>query len=296
MNISLIRLSGTALVTAVSVGLSATPSISQEIGGEFSVWGMGVIPTGYVSDGDGCDDGSESVCAAVLGWGGSGAVYVPLGQDKSLSFDGMYEFHFETALDVDDRDDSPIYGSVGVHLTDETNPDMPWGGFVFLASGSNNSDNGTAGPVAGLGAEAMVSGFTVQAGGMFLLQTDNNADDTLENLYFVGLSKEFALGNGNLTAGAMYGFGDFDEDSDPGDEDPGTWYQVSLDYIAPFGNNGMNWYAGYQGDFLSVDDGAIESAMFHSVKIGINIPIGGGAGPFRTPNFRVPLVNAGEFN
>lgn len=269
---------------------------TSQIGGEFSLWGMGVIPTHGIDDSSACDAGGTEFCSGLVGgYGGQASVYVPLGDTWSFSGDMLTEFHTETNSNANNRDEPAVYTAIGLHFVNESNPDLIWGGFVFGANGSNHADNDVSGPVIGAGVEAELASFKFQVGGLMIVDPNDAVDDAIGDMIFVGVGRDFAFANGVISAGAMYGFGDFDEDRNGDSNDAGTWAQISLDYEAPLGNTGMNWTAGYQGDFVSVGEPSdVEEAMFHSVKLGISIPFGAGAGPFSTPNFRAPITNAGE--
>ncbi len=56
----------------------------------------------------------------------------------------------------------------------------------------------------------MVSDFVIQAGAMMIVgESPGLVQDSLKDMIFVGVSRQFSVGNGTLTAGAMYGMGDF---------------------------------------------------------------------------------------
>lgn len=283
-----------SILTVAALAVSITTSANAQASGDVSVWGMGVITSHGKDESDRCDPNGE-FCANVLGWGASASVHTKFSDSYSVSADLFYEFHGDTNADSGDRNDHASYGHLGVHLINESNPNMPWGGFMFLASGANLADDDSAGPVLGFGAEIMVSDFVIQGGGMWLLDR-SNAEDTLENMAFIGVSHDWQMGNGVLKTGVMLGTGDFEEDTPQYDK--GNWGQLSVFYEAPLGNGNMNWFAGYQLDYVDgFGGGNLDKALFHAVKIGITIPLGNGGGSkFKTPNFRAPLTAAGEMN
>lgn len=285
-------LAGAAMIAALSTGANAQAS------GEASIWGMGVFTSHGVDEGGACGDPGNlsfqgEFCDDVLGGGASLSFYAPLTGNLSVSGDLFFETHGDTHELPAEQDDDAAYGHIGFHLTNESNPDMPWGGFTFVAGGENLADNDKAGPVLGLGGEVMISGFAIQAGGMWLV--DSSSNDTMENMAFVGVSKEFAIWNGKMTTGAIVGNGDFQDASNSYAK--GNWGQLSVFYEAPLGSGKLNWFTGYQLDYVDgFGGGDLDRALFHSVKIGITIPFGSGAGPFKTPNFRAPVTSSGELN
>lgn len=284
------------LTTVAAISLISTSAYAQasNINGEVSAWGQGVLPTFGLEVNEDCAiTGDPELCTNAFGYGVDANINYALGSNLLASVDILHENHGST--NVFEPDNTASYLSYGVHLTRTTNPDMPWGAFVFGASvSSQNADSDDAGPFIGAGAEIMLSGYTIQAGGLFH-QGDLTATDTLENLYFVGVERGFQLGQGKLTVGGMIGFGDHNESATT--DAPGSWVQANIEYRAPLGSSNLEWFVGYQGDFVYVDEtGDVDQGLLNSVKLGISMPFGRGAGPFATPNFRAPLTNAGHLN
>lgn len=275
--------------------LALTGSAHAEVGAELSFWGMGVFTSNGTHDGtSSCSAGVNAFCDDVFGYGGAASVYFPLGKGISFSADILHESHADTNDGPSAGNGQAQYSSLGLHLTRDANPNMPWGGFIFTAIGESNTENDTFGPVFGFGGEIMLAGFQVQTGRIGLLE-NRDVSDNMDHFYYVGVAREFDIWNGALTAGAIYGQGDFDAGPD---DDQGKWVNISLTYEAPLGQSKMNWFVGYEADYMRVDQefAGTDKAIFHALKAGITIPLGAGKGPFQTPNFRAPLVNADAMN
>jgi hypothetical protein len=280
-----------AVVTSVSARAADVAPPSPQTVGELSAWGQWVIPSNGRDDGNSCSNGGSEFCGDVWGVGGYAGFAFPMGADWALLIDGTLDYHEETNDVAADRDHNPLYGGLGAHLLSQ-NSSTPWGVFgVATSAFQNNADEDGSGLILGGGAEMRFTQFYLQGGALFFADDDDDSDiDTLDNLFFARVGGEHEIGPGMLEGSLAVGFGDFDEDSD--DKENGEWVQLAVQYEAPLLES-VNWFAGYQGDWVRVDE---EQAFFHAVKLGITIPIGGGNLPFSTPNFRAPVVNAGEMN
>lgn len=118
--------------------------------------------------------------------------------------------------------------------------------------------------------------------------------DGIEDLSYINAGHRWAFGQGELSVNLALGAGDFEESLD---EDRGEWVQAGLRYEAPLGKR-FKWFTEYQGDFVKVGRTyETNKVIFHTVKFGLSIPLGQASNaPFRTPNFRAPIANAGEMN
>lgn len=285
----------TILAAAILLATATSGVQAQGASGEFSLGAQGVFVT---SDKDSSSNShmGEDV-GGVVGYAG---VFAPLQGGSGIYGDLTFDYHGSTAdNDTGDDEDHAMYGAIGLHYVfDAANPNT-WGIFGLVAGGNSNAEDDPAGPVWGLGAEKRFGDVYLQGGYMEHFGT-NDSTDTLEDMWFARVGGERKFANGMLSGSLALGFGDFDEDSGGGsNDDDGEWVQISLTYDAPLGNSGINWYAGYQGDWVSVDECCgiqTEEGFFHSVQLGIKIPFGGNKTPFKTPNFRVPLTNAGHLN
>ncbi len=289
MNRFINTLLGATMVTVIATGANA-----EGARGELSAWGMGVVVANAYDGGGDCSVGETEFCSDVLGWGAAASAYVPLNGNMSMSTDLFYEYHGESNSQSGSRDEDATYGHLGSHLTNESNPDMPWGGFAFMTSGSNHANGDSAGPVLGFGGEVKVSDYVIQVGGMWLVG-DKGRDAGVEDMGFIGVSRDWQMAKGVLKTGFVLGNGDFESSNDTYNK--GTWGQFNVFYEAPLGNGNMNWFVGYQGDYVHVyQTFGHDQASFHALKVGITIPLGGGAGAFKTPNFRAPITNADEMS
>lgn len=267
------------------------------IAGEISVWGQGVFPTNGLDDGDPCGGGGTEFCGNVWGAGGYAGVQIPVLEGWSLIGDVTLDYHDETNSNSGSRDDDATYAGLGLHIVNDGGA-MPWGVFGIVAGGSNHADSNEYSTVWGFGAEVRRDNLFAQGG--YLFNTEDR-DSTIDSLYFVRAGGEYAFANGMIEGSAAFGWGDFDGSAGGGgDDDDGTWVQLALQYEAPIANTGVNWFVGYQGDWVHVDEtccgGDVERAFFHTAKVGLKVPFGGRNLPFKTPNFRAPLTNADEMN
>jgi len=261
---------------------------TESPGGLFSVWGQGVIPSNVLHNGDDCDSGGTDICDDALG----GGAYIGHGTqlNDSFNFYGDLTLDYHEGMDTDgDEDQSAFYAGLGLHFY--SNEADPWGVFALAVGGSNLSSDNEAGIGLGGGIEKRFGNHFVQAGG-FANVSDPDDVDSFEDFYFAGVGGDYALGNGNLAASLFLGTGDADEDSD---EVTAYWAQIALTYTAPLGDSGVNWLAGVQHDWYEADDGTPEQAWFNTVKLGIEVPLGGKP-VFKTPNLRAPVTLPGEFN
>ncbi|WP_432474363.1 hypothetical protein [Amphritea sp. HPY] len=279
------------LLSIVAATTLATASIAQaeEYSGEVSIGYQHVFITNEGLDGSD-DEFDESANGSFVYLGG----FKSLDSGAGLYADLTIDHHKSTETDNDD--DSEYY-SFGLHYIVNAEEHDPWGVFGFYAVGKNNGDDDDAGPVWGLGAEKrFMNNYYLQGGYMeYIGDEDNNDDDTMHDMIFARLGGEKAISRGSLTGSMAVGYGDFDEDSGADEKDNGTWVQFAFTYEAPI-NETINWYVGYQADWLEVDepDSETESGLMNSVQLGIAIPFGDNKTPFKTPNFRAPLTNAGH--
>ncbi len=137
------------VLTGAAILAASVSSAQAEMGGEFSFWGMGVIPSGSTAGsmtGTACTSGGNSqLCSSVFGYGAAANVYVPVSQNLSFSFDLLHESHKHTDSNFDSATQPALaaasYTSFGVHMVNETNADMPWGGFAFVTNSTFNGSN-----------------------------------------------------------------------------------------------------------------------------------------------------------
>ena len=291
--------SAAALLVSGGHAAAADFAFSEDVtgpSGELSLWAGATIPTNATDDGGLCDAGGPNVeeyCDNSLALGGYAGALVPLSSGAAFYGDLRFEWYQEQNTESSARDDHGALGVIGLHYISAG--EDPWGVFGFAGGGHNHADSDSAGPIGGLGVEKAFGNFYLQAGGLVGLDGED-AEDTLEDLYFIGGGSTHQMGNGRIETSLMIGQGDFDEDVD---DDEGDWGQIGVTYFAPIGDSGVEWFAGYRGDYLYVDKdvntGERRDRVFHqTLAVGINIPLGGAKSPFKTPNFTVPVVNAGE--
>ncbi len=288
---------GIAFVQAASAADDIVPAetfYSGIIAGEIAGWGSVVTPTNTSINGNDCDSGATEYCATVFGVGGYAGAQYAFSPNWSVIVDGTIDYHEETNSNSANRDDPAIYGAVGAHLVTEYGP-YDVGVFGTLIGHGNHAQPGGS-SVAGFGAEVRRDNLFFQGGALFGLQND---DDELDNMFFVRGGGEYEVGPGVIEASAAYGWGDFEGPSGGGNnDDPSDWVQWAVQYEAPIPNTRVNWFAGYQGDFVRVDEGpnAIERTILHTFMLGVKIKLNDKRLPFKTPNFRAPVTNADEFN
>ncbi len=284
-------IAGSPVVVAAEPVLAYAPVAAPSVIGEFSLWGQGVIPTNGHDGGNYCDTGAHEFCDNALGFGSYAGVQIALNSGWLMIGDLTFDYHGETDSGTS-IDEPAVYGALGVHFVND-NGAMPWGVFGLLAAGHSLEEDDPFGPTAGIGFEMRKGNHFGQIGALTGLWDD--ADEVVDSLFFIRGGGEYAFGSGVLNASAAIGGGDFDGFNSNNDQ--GTWAQLAVGYEAGLTEN-INWFAGYQADYVHVQRtvGGWDQALFHTLKLGITIPIGGGDMTFNTPNFRAPLVSADEMN
>lgn len=259
------------------------------LSGEVSVWGGGTFPTNAMDEGIDCDGGMDEQCSDGLAFGGYANALMPLSGGGAIYGDLRYEwFEVQDSLDSDDGS----LGVIGLHYI-SSGPD-PWGVFALFGGGSNHADGDELGTIGGFGVEKSFGNFFLQAGSIESLD-DSDDVDTLDDMLFVGGGSTHEMGNGRLETSLMIGAGDFD---DGAEDNPGDWAQIGVTYFAPINDSGVEWFAGYRGDYLYVDAGIpTGNTVYHqTLSVGVNIPFGGAKSPFKTPNLTLPVVGSADFN
>ncbi len=282
-----------AICTSVMANdlLAGDQNVSRAVGVELSIWGQGVVPVDGLDDGEPCSGLGSEFCAGVFGGGASFAIELPFGARWSVIGDGLYDYHEETDENSNDRKFPAAFRSFGVHVVKETEA-ISWGAFGVALAARNHADRENTGLILGGGTEVRFDRVFAQAGGLFFVDEGGNIYDTIEDLYFLRAGGDLPIGPGLFEASAAVGIGDFDEDEQVSD---GLWVQATAEYRAPLIGD-LNWFLGYQGDFVRLrEPGETEQALFHTIKVGLSYAFGGGI-TFQTPNFRAPIVNAGEMN
>lgn len=281
------------VAASVIAGMSAG-AFAEGNSGEVSAMAQYVITAdgrdGGTSD---CSGGSGGdFCDNAAGIGGYLGYYIPTSNGWAIYSDVTLDIHHNTAQSLGSSENEyAVYSGLGIHLIDGSS-DNPWGIFGVIANGKSNAEDDPAGIVLGVGAEKRFGDSYIQGGHLVLDEDDDS--DTLNDLTFVKAGHGFVFGNAVLDTSLAYGQGDFDEGPN---DDEGKWVQLAIKYQAPI-NDSLSWFVGYQGDYVKVDRGSdYDKATFHSIQLGVTMPFGAGAkSPFKTPNFRAPLVNADEMN
>ena len=287
-----------AAIQAASAADEIAPAdafYSGIIAGEIAGWASVVAPTNGLDEGSSCGAGGDTeFCATVFGGGAYAGVQFALTPGWSVIVDGTFDYHDETNSNSASRDDDAVYGALGVHLVHEYGPyDIGAFGTVIWADNHAENDGGT---IYGGGGEVRRGNVFAQAGGVFGTEDDS---DEIDHLIFLRAGGEYEMGPGLIETSAAFGFGDYDGNTGGGvDHDHATWIQWAVQYEAPVPNTRANWFAGYQGDFVHSDRGPVanEQALFHTFMLGVKIKLNGNRLPFKTPNFRAPIVNADELS
>ena len=272
----------------------ATAAQAQSFHATADVWMQTVNPSGGIEGPETCNNGGTELCATS---GGSG-VYVGSGMTfengHQVFLDFTYDEHEETNAYTPSRNDDARYHGLGLHYT-MGSEHAPWGLFATWVDANNHADGDQGGPLYGLGAEKAWGNTSVQLGYMHMADDGLDRDhDGVEDMAYVNLSHSRALFKGEFTGNLAVGFGDFEESSD---EDDGEWLQLGLRYQQPISDK-LDWFVAYQGDFVRVGRTRIdEQATFNTLKFGLSLSLGNKKrSRFKTPNFRTPIVNAGEMN
>jgi hypothetical protein len=282
------------IITTLCFTAAAASAQAQSFSGTAEAWAQWVGVTNALDDGYSCDAGGYEFCSNTYGGGAYLGGLAEFANGTSFYLDLTYDQHQESNNIPENRDDSARYAGIGAHFIFGPE-EAPWGVFATYIEASNHADSDVAVPLRGLGVEKSWGPGFVQAG--YMHRRDLSAtvsEDGITYLGYLAGGYTWTLGEGELALNAALGTGDFDE---RGSRDKGEWVQAGLRYEAPLSGR-ATWFVGYQGDFVRVEEtGNNEQALFHAVKAGISIPFGGSKkSPFRTPNFRAPITNAGEMN
>ena len=289
-------LSSIQAASAADEIMPADASYSGIIAGEIAGWASVVAPTNGLDGGDSCGaGGGTEFCATVFGGGAYGGVQFAVTPGWSVIVDGTFDYHDETNSSSGSRNDDAVYGALGVHLVTDYGPyDVGVFGTAIWASAHATSDEIRG--MYGAGAEVRRDNIFLQGGALFSTIVE---DENIDHMFFIRGGGEYEVGPGVIEASAAYGFGDFDGSNGGGDErDDSDWVQWAIQYEAPIPNTRANWFAGYQGDFVRVNEPSddLERAIFHTFMLGVKVKLNGNRLPFKTPNFRAPIVNADEMN
>ncbi|WIY24488.1 hypothetical protein [Parasedimentitalea psychrophila] len=272
----------------------STGATAQSFSAETEFWLQQVIPSGAKDDGVSCANGGTELCSTASGGGVYAGGLVTFENDHQIYLDFTYDEHGETHSTPSSRNDNARYHGFGLHYS-LGSEQAPWGLFATWADANNHADDEHGGPLFGIGAEKAWGNTFVQGGYMHMAGDGLDPDhDGIEDMAYMNIGHSHALFNGLLVGNLAAGFGDFEESSD---HDDGEWLQLGLRYQQPISDN-WGWFIGYQGDFVRVGREFIdEQATFHSVLFGLNLSFGNKSrSRFKTPNFRAPIVNAGELN
>lgn len=289
---ALLMSSGAAFATNEPAGTES------QFGGVFSVWGLGVLPAFSRSGTDVCPPlgGDEEYCAFGYGAGGNLALARRSG-DWTFIWDLQTTFHTETHFDPAERDEAALYGGAGLHIA-RGRDDNAAGIFGVGILAENHTDLERTGLILGGGAEVRLGGFTFQGGALFDI-ADDDEQDTFTNLFFARGIQEIAMGDSVLLASVAGGYGNF-EQLDATEWARGIWLQLGMQLEVPIGRTNLLLLISYQGDFLRVWEEVTEteSVLLNRVQLGFTMPFGGGRENviFTTPDFTVPVTNAGDFN
>lgn len=275
-----------------AIALCAAAPASAENAFTFSAWGQQVNGHGQE---DPCEPGFE-YCSDETGGGMYGAGHFMLDGGGSVLVDVTYETHGE--LDDDDLTPSDAeYIGLGVHYISGPE-DAPWGVFAAYLDGENHADSDAALPGFGVGVEKGWQDSWMQAA-FFKSTNDGGAVDVdgFDDFYFVGGGSSWSVGPGSISAHGFLGGGNW-QGNPGGDSTNALWVQVGAEYLAPIGDSGVDYFVGFDVDFVSdrEDDSVRDEALMSTVRVGLSLHTGGKKAPFKTPNLRAPYTNFGEIN
>lgn len=276
---------------------------------EASIWGMGVMPSFVLGDtndeaaSNRCSTSTDSdYCSFSFGAGASISLYSVMDNGNAFYADALYEWHDETDNVDPQRVGDAEHYQLGAHYIVNSGV-TPWGIFIVAADGRSNEEDlnsTTSEPynqMWGAGFEKVLGDFALQAGWVGRFGDDKSGHEGVESMVFARGTTSYDIWQGAMNAGLAVGYGDFQDSSS---EEYGTWVQIEAIYEQPFQNGRGSWFAGYQGDYVSVkESGGTDAALLSSFKFGITIPLGensGASSPFTTPNFRAPFTNAAEMD
>ncbi|WP_421851527.1 hypothetical protein [Oricola sp.] len=273
------------------------------VSGNISVWGAGVIPSGYQNeDEDTCDptdDGIDEFCESDFGFGSDARVHYDFGNGYAVQLETLLDYHLELDDDGDDERHA-IHGAVAGHLIHRSG-EIALGAFAGLTGTAHLDDDDRS--VHGLiGAEAAMFSGANTFFGQVGLATPITREDAVDNLFFgrAGM-RHFLSPNRRLEGAVAVGYSD---DSDPGldETEDLLWWQFTANYEQKFDDNPFSWFVGYQGDYLDNDLPEIdadESVWVHTVLAGFRMTFGEtdtlqqqdnyGARTFDLTNLRAPL-------
>ena len=267
--------------------------------GNISVWGAGVIPTGYDQQANQECDGffPSNFCEGDFGFGSDARVYYEFDNGYGFQLESLFDYHLELDDNDSDDDEHSFHAAVAGHLIRRSGA-MAYGAFFGL-SGTGHLDqrDRSVHGIAGLEA-AMMRGnntFFGQVGYAGAIAGDDQVDHLL---FGRAGARHFFDPNKRLEGSVAGGFTNTAEKGDPENL---TWVQVAANYEQKFDDNPFSWFVGYQGDYLDVHQGFCcdESVWVHTILAGFRMTFGAtdtlqmqdnyGARTFDLTNLRAPL-------
>ena len=272
----------------------------NQMSGNISVWGAGVIPSGYSNEFEpACTDfGPSQFCEGDFGFGSDARVYYEFDNGYGFQLESLFDYHLELDDNDSSDDEHAVHAAVAGHLIRRSG-NMAYGAFLGLSgTGHLDQDERSVHGIAGLEA-AMMQGnntFFGQIGYAGAIA----GEDQVENLIFGRAgARHFFSPNQRLEGSIAAGFS---SEAESGDSEELTWVQFAANYEQKFDDNPFSWFVGYQGDYLDVPDpfaSGDESVWVHTVLAGFRMTFGAtdtlqqqdnyGARTFDLTNLRAPL-------
>ncbi|WP_421851524.1 hypothetical protein [Oricola sp.] len=282
----------------------------------FSVWGGGVIPTGYHHDeyidqeypmpAETCNSDGEyyltNLCAGTFGFGSDARFHHAFDNGYAVQLESLFDYHGELDSDDDSPDEFSIYGAAAGHLIRRAGAtavgvfagvsatamlDQEERAVHAMVGGEAASFQdtktffGQAGYVGAIAGEDQVNDLVFARGGIRFFNDPNSRLETAFAGGYTATGERTAIGEGLI------------------------WLQATANFEKKFDDNPFSVYVGYQGDYVATPERYADEyerdrhAFIHTAKIGLRMAIGGndtlqgqdnnGARTFDLTNLRAPL-------
>ncbi|MEO1562446.1 MAG: hypothetical protein AAFR98_03340 [Pseudomonadota bacterium] len=244
------------------------------------------------------DSPGDEFCSNSFGYGGEVSLhYDPEGLPLFFNLDGQHWFMDELGdLDAEDSESSD-YTTLTLH-TGYHAPRRDFGFFYML--GSDGGSQGSPSRYAkfhSYGAEVTLGQYAVLVG--FLESKEDSADlagETIDQMRYARIFRNFDLFGGTLGAGVAGGHGDQTFGSG---ETMFRWFQLSADFRRSIFESRFAYYIGYTGDLVDnySDESGRETYGTHALSFGVSLSFGSEkSNTFETPNLWAPVTWAAEAN
>ena len=280
-----------------------------------SVWGGGVIPTGfhhaaydgrYPMPAETCNMDREyylsALCAGTFGFGSDARFHHAFDNGYAVQLESLFDYHGELDSDEENPEEFSLYGAAAGHLIRHTGA-AAVGVFAGVSATAMLDQEERAVHVM-VGAEAAsfqgANTFFGQAGYVGAVA----GEDQVNDLVFARAGvRHFRNPNTRLETAFAGGYTATGERTSRGEEL--IWLQATANFEKKFDDNPFSVYIGYQGDYVATPERYPHEyerdrrVFVSTAKIGLRMSIGGddtlqgqdnnGARTFDLTNLRAPL-------